>query len=144
MIHVRGKDGGTLIRRNGTLEKVSASPQGAAHGSTYPAWHPSGKYIAYSMNEVQQFFHANGQKPIEVSDLAADLGVYDVVRHEMLTDSLIYGDGAMETFPAWSPDGRTLYFVGEMPITREQLWTVCAMICVQLISIRRPAALEIG
>lgn len=110
MIHVRGKDGGTLIRRNGTLEKVSASPQGAAHGSTYPAWHPSGKYIAYSMNEIQQFFHANGQKPIEVSDLAADLGVYDVVRHEMLTDSLIYGDGAMETFPAWSPDGRTLYF----------------------------------
>jgi taurine--2-oxoglutarate transaminase len=25
------------------------------------------------MNEIQQFFHANGQKPIEVSDLAAEL-----------------------------------------------------------------------
>lgn len=110
MIHVRGKDGGTLIRRSGRTEKVSSSPQGAAHGSTYAAWHPSGKYIAFSMNEIQQFFHANGQKPIEVSDLAADLGVYDITRHVMLTDSLIYGDHAMETFPAWSPDGRTLYF----------------------------------
>lgn len=110
MLHVRGKNGGTLIRRNGTMEKVSSSPQGAAHGSTYAAWHPSGKYIAFSMNEIQQFFHANGQKPIEVSDLAADLGVYDIAHHVMLTDSLIYGDRAMETFPAWSPDGKTLYF----------------------------------
>lgn len=91
LLHIRGKNGGTLIQRNGIIEKVSASPLGSAHGSTYPAWHPSGKYIAYSMNEIQQFFHVDGQKPIEVADLAADLGVYDVVRHEMLTDSLIYG-----------------------------------------------------
>ena len=62
------------------------------------------------MNEIQQFFHSSGQKPIEVSDLAADLMVYDTQKKTFLTDSLIYGDKYMETFPNWTPDGKTLYF----------------------------------
>lgn len=110
MLHIRGKDNGTIVYRHGKMEKVAASATGAAHGNTYAAWHPSGRFIAFSMNEIQQFFHASGQKPIEVSDLAADVGVYDVDRHVLLTDSAIYGPDAMETFPTWSPDGRTLFF----------------------------------
>lgn len=110
MLHVRGKDNGTVVYRNGQMEKIAASATGASHGNTYAAWHPSGRFIAFSMNEIQQFFHVSGQKPIEVSDLAADLGVYDVDRHVLLTDSAIYGPDAMETFPTWSPDGQTLFF----------------------------------
>lgn len=110
MIHVRGKSGGTLISKNGKVEKVNTKPEGAKNGGTYAAWHPSGRYIAFSMNEIQQFFHSSGQKPIEVSDLAADLMVYDTQKKTFLTDSLIYGDKYMETFPNWTPDGKTLYF----------------------------------
>ena len=62
------------------------------------------------MNEIQQFFHSSGQKPIEVSDLAADLIVYDTEKKTFLTDSLICGERYMETFPNWTPDGKTLYF----------------------------------
>ena len=110
MVHVRGKQGGTLISLNGEMEKVDPKPGEYRHGATYPAWHPSGRYIAFSANEIQQFFHSSGQKPIEVSDLAADLMIYDVQTHETFTDSLVYGEQYMETFPTWSPDGKQIYF----------------------------------
>ena len=118
MLHVRGKDNGTLIRRGGKVEKVASLARGAAHGNTYAAWDPSGRFIAFSMNEIQQFFHATGQKPIEVSDLAADLGVYDTETHVLHTDSALFGADGMETFPAWSPDGRTLFYCRGNAYTR--------------------------
>ena len=110
MVHVRGKSGGTLIAKNGKVKKVDTKPEGFKNGGTYAAWHPSGRYIAFSMNEIQQFFHSSGRKSIEVSDLAADLMVYDADRQICLTDSLICGDKYMETFPNWAPDGKTIYF----------------------------------
>lgn len=110
MMHVRGKSGGTIIYKNGKVEKVNTRPSGFANAGTYASWHPSGDYIAFSMNEIQQFFHASGKKPIEVSDLAADLVVYDVKKHVLYTDSLLFGKAYMETFPNWSPDGKTLYY----------------------------------
>lgn len=110
MMHIRGAQGGTLVRRKGKLEKVNPKAEGFKYGPTYASWHPSGKYIAFSTNEIQQFFHSAGQKSIEVADLGADLMIYDVENHRSFTDSLVYGDTYMETFPAWSPDGKDLYF----------------------------------
>ncbi len=110
MIHVRGKQGGTLISRNGKVEKISSRFQGAAHGATYPCWSRDGRFIAFSANDVGQIFHTAGQKPIEVVDRGADLMVYDVDAHRAYSDSLIEGEEYMETFPCWAPDGKTLYF----------------------------------
>lgn len=110
MLHVRGKTGGTVIGRNGKLEKINSKPNHASVGGTYSAWHPSGNFIAMSMNNVQQFFHARGQKQIEVTDLYADMGVYDIENHQMLSAPMLSDSVYMETFPNWSPDGRSLYF----------------------------------
>ena len=110
MMHIRGAQGGTLIQHNGKLEKVNPKAEGFKYGPTYSSWHPSGKYLAFSTNEIQQFFHSSGTKAIEVSDLGADLMIYDVENHRSFTDSLVYGDTYMETFPAWAPDGKSLYF----------------------------------
>ena len=110
MMHIRGPQGGTLIQHNGKLEKVNPKAEGFKYGPTYSSWHPSGKYLAFSTNEIQQFFHSSGTKAIEVSDLGADLMIYDVENYRSFTDSLVYGDTYMETFPAWSPDGKSLYF----------------------------------
>lgn len=110
MIHVRGPQGGTLIQRNGSTEKISSNFTGANHGATYPGWSRDGRFIAFSANSVGQVFHTAGSKPIEVVDQGADLMVYDVEKHRAYSDSLISGPGWFETFPSWSPDGRTLYF----------------------------------
>ncbi|MDE6652676.1 MAG: cytochrome C biosynthesis protein [Paramuribaculum sp.] len=110
MIHVRGKQGGTLIRKDGKTVKVNPKCPGLENGSTYPAWHPSGKFIAFSANNIQQFFHSKGTKTIEVSDLSADMTVYDIEHGEAITAPQLSGDEWMETFPTWAPDGTTLYF----------------------------------
>lgn len=110
MLHVRGKQGGTLIRRDGKTVKVNPKCPGLENGATYPSWHPSGNFIAFSANNIQQFFHSKGKKTIEVSDLSADMTVYDVERGEAITALQLSGEEWMETFPAWAPDGKTLYF----------------------------------
>lgn len=110
MIHVRGKDGGTLISRDGIVSKVKPRCNGVKMGAAYASWHPSGRFIAYSLNDIQQFFHSSGRKPIEVADLAADLAVYDIQSGVCITSNELSGTHSMETFPSWSPDGKWLYF----------------------------------
>lgn len=110
MIHVRGPQGGTLISRNGNVEKINSRFDGANHGATYPGWSPDGKFIAFSANDIGQVFHSSGTKPIEVVDRAADLMVYNVDTHQAYSDSSICGGQYIETFPNWGPDSRTLYF----------------------------------
>lgn len=110
MLHIRGKQGGTLIYRDNQIKKVNPKPEDFGNGATYPSWHPSGKLIAFAMNDIQQFFHSSGQKTVEVSDLSADIMLYDVDSNKSFTDSLICDSKFMETFPTWTPDGKTLYF----------------------------------
>jgi hypothetical protein len=110
MVHVRGPQGGTLIDHGGATEKINARFTGMAHGATYPAYAPNGRFIAFSANDVMQVFHASGTKPIEVVDCGADLMVYDVESHRAYTSPLVAGPEHMETFPTWTPDCRRLYF----------------------------------
>ncbi len=110
MIHVRGAQGGTLIRRDGKTVKVNPKCPALENGATYPAWHPSGRFIAFSANEIRQFFHTSGTKAIEVSDLMADMTLYDVDADSATVIPGLEGPEWMETFPAWSPDGTRLYF----------------------------------
>lgn len=110
MVHIRGPKGGTLIKRNGTIQKVNPNCPALQNGAAYPRWHPSGRYIAFAANDIKQFFHASGTKTIEVSDLAADLELYDVETDSAMAIPGMSEPDAMETFPAWSPDGTMLYF----------------------------------
>lgn len=113
MIHVRGSGGATLILRDGVTRKCNPAlnpTEGALmHGATYPASEASGRFIAFSSNEIQQFFHACGKKTIEVSDLEADLFVYDTQTDSAITSQDLMGDDFMETFPTWSGDS-LIYF----------------------------------
>lgn len=110
MIHVRGPQGGTLISREGKVEKINSKFLGANHGATYPGWSRDGKFIAFSANDIGQVFHSSGSKPIEVVDRAADLMVYNVETQTAFSDSTISGNRYIETFPNWAPDGRTIFF----------------------------------
>lgn len=110
MLHVRGPKGGTLIASGDSVRKVNPKCPELPHGATYPAWHPSGGFIAFSANEIRQFFHTSGTKIIEVSDLGADMSVYDVTANKSVAVPTLTGEEWMETFPNWSPDGSTLWF----------------------------------
>ncbi|MEG1648923.1 MAG: cytochrome C biosynthesis protein [Rikenellaceae bacterium] len=110
MLHLRGDIGGTLIKKDGEVSKHTFKTPEIMSEGIYPSWNPSERYIAFSVNEINQYFHVTGNKPIEVSDASSDIVVYDLQRNEIFTDSLIFGSHFMESFPEWSNDGKTLYF----------------------------------
>lgn len=61
------------------------------------------------MNKTRQVFHVAKDKRIEVVDLESDIIVYQPETKQVLTPDLLK-TASFETFPAFSADGRTLYF----------------------------------
>jgi Periplasmic component of the Tol biopolymer transport system len=108
-LHFRGKNGGTLIKRNG-VEKVYNMSNPLTLGTVYPYWHPSGRYVAYSVNDIKQSFHNEPSRVLEVYDLKSDVVAFDTEKEELIVWPLLQDSTKLETFPAFSPDGRTLYF----------------------------------
>ena len=116
MMHVRGEGGGTVIYHKGKLEKVDIkSMEPYKHGS-YNMWHPSGRYIAFTSNATHQSFYAQSRDKIEVYDLWSDLIIYDVEQHRVISDSRFLTEDQHEIFPAFSPDGKWLYFSTALPV----------------------------
>ena len=112
--HVRGANGATLIQQNGKREWLKAKND-SLHGSmVYPYWHPSGKYCAYSTNQTHQSFHAVRGERIEVFDQSSDVFVYEPSTHQLILDTLLMTKDHFETYPVFSPDGRTLYFCSSL------------------------------
>jgi hypothetical protein len=110
MFHMRAKNAGTIIFRNGKLSKVDTKTTSTVSAGVYPAWHPGGRYIAFSVNKIVQRFHAVSNKKIEVQDTLSDIVLYDCETNTVTTDSSLASSKRLETFPSWSPDGKFLYF----------------------------------
>ena len=106
--HARQHKGGTLIVTTDGVKKISLKTDSTISAGVYPAWHPTHNLIAYSVNDTGQSFHTKKNNKIEVQDLKSDLILYDIDRNEV---SLIEHDTLeWEVFPAWAPDGKTLYY----------------------------------
>lgn len=110
LFHSRAANAGTMLIDNGKIEKLNTKTPGAISALVYPSWHPSGKYVAFSTNETRQTYFANDKNRIEVYDIQSDDKVYDVSHHQILTCPQLSSTSAFETFPTFSPDGRSLYF----------------------------------
>lgn len=107
--HMRQYLGGTILVTDGELNKINLKTDSTISAGVYPAWHPTHDYIAYSTNKTHQSIHAIDHNRIEVADEESDLILYDIKNR---TVSIIENDPMeFECFPAWSPDGRTLYYV---------------------------------
>ena len=110
LVHVRGSKGGTYFYDGKNLKRTMLRTDKMTANAVYPAWHPSGKYVAFSSNKTVQSFHMKSGKNIEVMDLYSSMLIYDVEKNGMFDfnddDTVKY----METFPCWSPDGEYLYY----------------------------------
>ena len=111
MFHARGANGGTILYDGGVLRKIDFKSIGPKVNTAYPAWHPGGRYIAFSSNTTFQAFYGEGEQPVEVYDTASDLVLYDIHTGEVLTDDRFLESEPLESFPSWSADGKYLYYV---------------------------------
>lgn len=109
-LHIRGKKGGTILKNDGDVKLLNTKTPKTISNFVYPFWHPSGDYIAYSVNNIRQVFHETKDKRVEVIDSESDLIVYDVNKNKTLYCDNIMTKDHFETFPSFSPDGKKLYF----------------------------------
>ena len=108
--HVRGPHGATVVGIDGRTDVLEPQNTSLGGGMVYPCWHPSGQYIAYSTNETHQNFHQRSDRRVEVYDEQSDIILYVPDRHEILLDSVLASRDVLENYPAFSPDGKTLYY----------------------------------
>jgi hypothetical protein len=110
LIHSRAQHAGTIIVRNGKVNKVNTKTDSTISAGVYPSWHPGGRYIAFSVNHIVQSFHALPGRKVEVIDTLSDLILYDAENNCVIKDPVFSSPVSYETFPSWSPDGGYLYF----------------------------------
>ena len=106
--HARQNHGGTLIAYDGRMKKVDMKSDSILSAGVYPAWHPWLKLIVYSTDKTLQSFHTTDRNKIEVYDTESDLIAYDIDKGEVT--NLENDTTELEVFPAWAPDGKTLYY----------------------------------
>lgn len=110
VFHMRKTNGGTYLINNGEILKLNTTTPYTASFFVYPAWHPSGEVIAFTVNKTHQSFYMADNKRSEIYDSASDIVFYDIAKNELFTTPLLSSKHILETYPAFSPDGRKLFF----------------------------------
>jgi hypothetical protein len=105
LISIRNPSRGnaTIFSESGAIDKIDA-----AFG--YLSWHPQGSFVTYTDMKPRQFFHTGREEIRDVIDVREHLMNYDLKHHLATPLPSFTGPHALETYPAWSPDGNTLFF----------------------------------
>jgi hypothetical protein len=85
----------------------------------YLAWHPSGRLLTFSANKLSLFLHTQGESR-DVFDAKSDLGIYRVDSNQVVFPPAISLTNRNETWPAWSADGRYLFYSSAAPVAPDR------------------------
>lgn len=117
LFHLRGKNGGTILSRDGKLRKLALKNDSMISPAVYGDFHPSGRYGVFSSNIIIPAFHAQANRRLEVYDTKSDLSIADFDRNRMITSPLVSDKEILETFPTFSADGKWVYYCAAPVVT---------------------------
>lgn len=116
-IHLRQIDPGTLIFADSGFRKITLPDNYPSLYLSYPAWHPSKRFIAFSTGHIHSFIYTNRYKNQDmIADTMGRLILYDIENNLLIpapSDSLaaVEHNARYEvSFPVWAPDGNRIYF----------------------------------
>lgn len=113
-LQMRGEGGGTMIQKEGKQAWVETKTDSTKAAGSYSYWHPQGDYVAMAVNSVHQsFFTGTGQR-IEVYHKFSNVEVFDTRTNELILSPLLQTED-LEIFPAFSHDGKWLYYSTSKP-----------------------------
>jgi Tol biopolymer transport system component len=116
VMHFRATNPGTIIYKDGEFRRLNTRTSEFGHPAVYPAWHPSGRFIAFATLMPSLFFHTDITQRSLVFDFNANIALLDLSTNTMLASpKLLTSDPVQETYPYWSPDGKFLYFCRSIP-----------------------------
>ena len=102
-------DTSTLYIQNNKVQKI-----GAKLG--YNSWHPSGKIIAFSTNNVLRFFYSAKNEVRDAVDLDSMIAYYNTETNKITPITALTKKEKLETYPMFSADGKYLYYCSaDMP-----------------------------
>ena len=113
-LQIRGEGGGTMVQQQGSQRWLNTKTDSTKAAGSYAYWHPEGRYCAYAVNSVHQAFFTGPDDRIEAYHTFSDVMVLDTQTDELLLSPLLQTDD-LEIFPAFSPDGRWLYYSTSRP-----------------------------
>jgi len=87
----------------------------------YTAWHPSGRLAVYVTTRILLFFHTAKDEVRDTIDLDSMLSYFVVDTKTVRTSPGIAKKERLETWPAWSADGRYLYFCSAPMLWPDQI-----------------------
>lgn len=110
LLHLRKYPGGTLIKTRTKTLWLNAKTPYTLSAFVYPDWDPKADLIAFSTNKIFQNFYGSGKRHNFVRDKASDIVIYDMNTNKVFTSPEIASKD-FENMPAWSPDGKYLYYI---------------------------------
>jgi hypothetical protein len=115
--HTRGPHdtSAMVLVRDGQARQVDTRTADRRAPAAFASFHPSGQVIAFTHNRIRQYFPEAGTPSRNALDARSGLGLYWPARGDYDTPRELCPPGAMATFPAWSPDGRWLYYSAMAP-----------------------------
>ncbi len=113
-LQIRGEGGGTMVQKTGAQRWLNTKTDSTKAAGSYAYWHPEGRYCAYAVNSVHQAFFTGANDRIEAYHKFSDVIVLDTETDQLLLSPLLQTDD-LEIFPAFSPDGKWLYYSTSHP-----------------------------
>lgn len=109
-LHIRGPHGCSVIQNGDDVAIYNTMTDSTISFCAFCYWHPTSKYLAYSTNKSQQGFHLQKEKILEVNEADSDVQIYNFETGCLMGKESVKSTEWQETYPSFSPDGRTLYF----------------------------------
>jgi hypothetical protein len=120
-LHIRSRDYLTksmLLVRSNSVARVDKA-------MGYLSWHPSGRLLAFSANDLSLFCNTiSTNETRDVFDAHSHLGIYWIDSNKVVTPPAIALPDRNETWPAWSPDGCYLYYCSAPVLPMEKFFNV--------------------